>query len=105
MKYTVVGLYYDNKQVRVDHVEAGGAADAAAKAKRAALDAQELGAELDECGRCDGSGEEPGSAASSEETVLCLKCLGSKVEVPIAVLAIFEGKHRDVYGGDELLQN
>ena len=62
--YTVVGLYTDNKQVYVTHVNAKDVAAAVDKARREMAK--------------NGGG---------------------------AVLSAFEGEHRDVYGGDELIED
>ena len=86
--YTVVGLYHDNKQVWVGHIKA----DDVEKAVIAAKD--ELASD---CHNCD----ETGLCG----TQTCAVCGGTKKISQIAVLSVFEGEHKDVYGGDELIED
>lgn len=87
--FTVVGLYHDNKQVWVGHVQAETVEEAVVKAK------SEVSGDCDTCG---GGGGDPVKD-------ICETCNGTGKESKIAVLSVFEGEHKDVYGEDELIED
>lgn len=94
-KFTVVGMYKDNHQVYVTSLVAKDVAAAVVGAK---------GELLQECSRCGGEGGEPGAPQKPGEKALCSGCDGSGKETQIAVLSVFKGEHKDLYGEDELYE-
>ena len=87
--YTVVGLYHDNKQVWVGG-ETAESVEAAVKQAKASV--------LGGCNECAGDADSGGDED-------CSTCEGTGQVTQIAVLSVFEGEHRDVYGEDELIED
>lgn len=87
--YTVVGLYHDNKQVWVGG-ETAESVELAVKQAKASV--------VDDCYSCGGTKAEGGSDD-------CEECSGTGAVTQIAVLAVFEGEHKDVYGEDEIIED